>query len=578
MSAVDWDRIGIDKFERIVDTLMARKWQGIAEVICPDGRGGDGGIDIEVRQGERRRVYQLKYFPDGFSGNMKKTRTDQIRSSFKRAMKLDPAPVEWTLVVPSKLIPGEREFVEGLEQYVDEGTKPPKISILDRVELDLLLLAHPDVYAYLGREQMRSDVELYRLETATLVGGTDALTERITGLGDLADSTDLYWAVDFAREGDQVTYTARPKDPNAHIKSPITATIAGSFGSEHTAVQRQFEHALKYGASGPVVLPPEVVRQLTISGPELIAGQHSNVEVRFEPLSENPHVGELAELKFFDAEGNEAAAHEGRVTYINNGSIGLTLRIEFYEHVQVELHYPLDKSIPGDGQISYNFTRIRPADALRVIELVRSLRSPGVCKTYIDGRFMWSMEASAAAVREDSDDELDVLYGIARDLVTVQDFCNTKFAIPDEVTAIERINLRVARILIEGYVAASPEAPTGIMQLVGNDSPRIRLLLEEGGHIGFTVKDFTLRLGARELNLGDVYVFHHSAVAINGEEALKALDAGDAQGFRVKFRPGDDPYFYLAMLSRVPDPGAPMVAAWSLPDIDQPGVEDGSAA
>ncbi|MFX1760357.1 hypothetical protein [Rhodococcus sp. As11] len=452
--------------------------------------------------------------------------------------------------------------------------KPPKISILDRVGLDLLAVENPDVYAYLGREQMRSDVELYRLETATLLGGIDSLTERVSGLGDLADSADLYWAVDFARRGNQVTYTARPKDPDAHIKSPITATITGSFGDEHTEVQRQFEQALRYGASGRVVLPPKVVLQLTISGPELLAGQHSNVEVHLEPLSDSPHVGAVAELRFIGVDEQESV-FEGEVTYINEGSIGVTLKIRFYGHAEVELHYPLNnKALPGDVQISYNFRRIRPTDALRVIDLVRALRTPGVCRTYIDGHLLWSLAAHDEVTRDDADAYLTQMYGLARDLAIVQEYCNTRFVIPDELTPLERVNLRVARILIEGYMVASPEAPTGILGLSGTDSPDVRALLVEGGRVSFPVQEFILRLGTRELDLGQVGAFHPHAVALNSEEALAALDAGEAKGFKVRFRPGDDPYFYLFKPDRIRDRQAPELALWSLPGIDQPGVDE----
>ncbi|MET8776967.1 hypothetical protein ABZV58_18350 [Nocardia sp. NPDC004654] len=91
--AVEWGAIGSAKFETLVDALLARKWRGLGDYVAPDGRGGDGGIDFEVRQGIRRRIYQLKYFPDGFSGDRKSTRQTQIRKSFRRAIKLDPPTV-----------------------------------------------------------------------------------------------------------------------------------------------------------------------------------------------------------------------------------------------------------------------------------------------------------------------------------------------------------------------------------------------------------------------------------------------------------------------------------------------------
>jgi hypothetical protein len=38
-----------------------------------------------------------------------------------------------------------------------------------------------------------------------------------------------------------------------------------------------------------------------------------------------------------------------------------------------------------------------------------------------------------------------------------------------------------------------------------------------------------------------------SVAAINADEAIAALDAGTAAGFHFNYRPGGDPYFYLAL-------------------------------
>ncbi|ETT27859.1 hypothetical protein RR21198_1499 [Rhodococcus rhodochrous ATCC 21198] len=500
-------------------------------------------------------------------------------------MKLDPPPFEWTLVVPAKLTPTERVYVlEKLIKNLDKDTPAPVIAILDRVDLDQLLIDFPDVYNFLGRDQMRSDVELYRLEEATLLGDGKArtLTERVRNLGKLADATDLYWGFDIARDGDAVTISARAKDPQAHIKSPITVAFDGVFSSEQVAVQQDFERSMRFGASGKVILPHDVVRNLRVVGPELIAGEHRNVEVHLEPLNENPHLGAPAELKFFGSDDTVIASHEGRVAYLNHGTVGFTLKIEFYEHLTIELLFPLDKSVPGDACISYNFRRIRPLDALGVVEILSAVRyGEGPCKVFIDDNFLMSMSFNKATQNE-VDDELAVISRIAYDLKVVQEFCHTRFAIPEELTAEEQIDLRVARILIEGYVVTSPKARVGTIRLSGRDSPILRELLTSGSQVSFTAKEFRFMVGRKELVFGNVLVFHPRATALNGEEAIEALEAGQGQGFQVHLRPGDDPYFYLAMPRQMNDPTAPMtewtLAEWSLPGITQPGADDSGVA
>lgn len=573
--SVDWGAIGITKFETIVEALLARKWRDLGEFIAPDGRGGDDGIDIEVRQGNRRRIYQLKYFPDGFSGDRKSTRQRQIRKSFRRAAKLEPPPVEWTLVIPAKLTPGERTFVTALAQDPQLTGPAPKIEIIDRVVLDQLMMDYPDVYRYLVRAEMRSDVELYRLETETLTGGA-ALEQRVRDLGELADSTDLYWGTDFARIGDTVTRTLRAKDPRAHEKNPITITVGGMFGAEHAELRRQLDKSLRYGASGPVVLPAEVVRTVTVTGPELVAGEFADVEVSFEPLSKDPKLGTLAELRFIDEHGVQVISHEGRVSYLNRGWDGFAIRIEFYQHLHIEFLYPNDQTQPGHAEISYNFRQIRPADALGLEEILTAINETDlVCKVYLDGKFAVSLGFQARA-EDIIDDGVEYVFSLAHDLKIVQEYCRSAFAIPDQMTTLERINLRVARLLLEGYVVASPKAPYAFLTLTGTDSQHLREILNgEGTFIKFTAQAVTFSLGAKELTLKDVLVFHPHATVINGAEAVEMLDSGRAEDFRLELRPGDDPFFYLAMPSRMGEPTPPstewLEALWGLPGITQPG-------
>jgi hypothetical protein len=67
-------------------------------------------IDVRVRSaGQQVRIYQLKHFPEGFSGEWGKGRKPQITRSFNEAMKHNP-PV-WALVIPRNFTINERKWV-----------------------------------------------------------------------------------------------------------------------------------------------------------------------------------------------------------------------------------------------------------------------------------------------------------------------------------------------------------------------------------------------------------------------------------------------------------------------------------
>ena len=49
---------------------------------------------------------------------------------------------------------------------------------------------------------------------------------------------------------------------------------------------------------------------------------------------------------------------------------------------------------------------------------------------------------------------------------------------------------------------------------------------------------YVVTVAGRELTIGDVYAVHPGAIAINADDAITALDAGEAQGFQVDYRLG----------------------------------------
>lgn len=97
---INWDNAKREDFDEIVEGLIFRSRSGDGRVEVVNGRGGDGGRDIVVHLGDGGSdIYQLKFFPEGFSGGF--TRKRQIKESFETAMKLKPT--RWILVVPANL-------------------------------------------------------------------------------------------------------------------------------------------------------------------------------------------------------------------------------------------------------------------------------------------------------------------------------------------------------------------------------------------------------------------------------------------------------------------------------------------
>ncbi|MCX4506619.1 hypothetical protein OOK53_29485 [Streptomyces anulatus] len=135
--AVEWDRAGQPGFDKIVEVRVHRMYDASARVEVVNGRGGDKGIDIKVLHGSRVRIFQLKYYLDGFPTTAHKGRRKSIKQSFTRA--LQHQPWEWILVVPCTLSMAERKFGTSLA-----SDQEVQVEVWNRANLDGLLATHAD--------------------------------------------------------------------------------------------------------------------------------------------------------------------------------------------------------------------------------------------------------------------------------------------------------------------------------------------------------------------------------------------------------------------------------------------------
>ncbi|WP_280247394.1 MULTISPECIES: hypothetical protein [Nocardia] len=541
--SIDWDQIGQQRFDRIVEVLITRRYSN-AEVIAVNGRGGDGGIDLEVRQGDRLHIFQLKYFPEGFSGGFARSRREQIRRSYNKMV--EEKPYEWVLVVPNNLTPTERKFVDGL----GKGADTPRRRVIDRTGLDDLLVDFPGVDRWAQRNtttELFENAKIMNREIDNLLGPDDLAT-RVGNLGKLADSVDLDWTYDFHRVGDTVTQVLRPQHSRAHIVNPVHITVRAQFGPQHIQLHEQFQRKVRFGTGERVALPPENVKGIEVTGPAHVARQFDSGDVVIDVGKAAPGVGRLMELRFSEEDGTIVSAHEGRITHLGIGTHGYALEATFYDdRLTVRIMFaesPEKQEIPPTAQVSHNIHQARPRVVLDVLGLVRQLRTAHKVEVFIEGNFLLSVLKNGD--NETGSDDL-ILEEFAADLDIVQQHCGQYFALPDSISARDRIEIRVARILIDGGIVAAPQAEVVTLTLSGENSPRLRDTLAQAEVPVVVVhENYTVSLGGRVLPLGPVWVFHHAASPVDSASVIAALDAGEAAGLKVDFVPTHDPYFFVA--------------------------------
>ncbi|MGW7308604.1 hypothetical protein ACWGI1_23880 [Streptomyces sp. NPDC054835] len=546
--AFEWDRIGQPHFDRVVEALVHRLYSETAEVRAVNGRGGDGGRDIDVVQGGRLRIYQLKYFPDGLQG---RGRRPSIKKSFKRAMEHDP--YEWVLVVPCTLTPGERAFVMGLA----EG-RGVKVTVMDRTVLDDRLATHSDIEHSLSRTGgdggLLEYAKIMNREQDILAGGMADLSTRVQALGRVVDDLDPNWTVDFAREGDKVVQTLGAKHPRAQEVSPITMSIAGT--SMDADLAAAVTRSLGFGVAEPVELPPDVVERLTVSGPDWIAQTFTNTTVSWKPISHVSGADAAVSVAFLGEDGSVQASYAGRLKARGAGSLGSSIEVDL-PGALLRVLRPFDESAPAKLTYQFDLAGLGPAEALKVLRLRRRLSLGGDFRVMIDGQL-----AGAGCLPESGTaDDLRrwaQLQLFLEDLEVVQRHCEQDFPIPADMSMTDRIALRMARLLIEGRCVASPFSRELTITLTWIDDANTRELLSgRPQSLRVTSSEYGVTIAGHLLDLGSVCIFHTEVTADDGPAILESLRSGRVSEATLVLRPARGEH-YRMFLTDSPDDGMPL--------------------
>ncbi|WP_406165088.1 hypothetical protein OIE52_50485 [Streptomyces canus] len=170
---------------------------------------------------------------------------------------------------------------------------------------------------------------------------------------------------------------------------------------------------------------------------------------------------------------------------------------------------PFDTTAAATLRYSFDLEGREPADASKVLRLHQRLLLGGDLRLTINGQHGGSGRLPATGTPEDLRQVERLLLYLA-DLDAVQRHCEAYFPAPLTYTAQERIDVRVARLLIEGRCVAYPYARTLTLTLNGQDDPTVRRLLSDGPQgLRISPPGFEITIGGRSLDIGAVTPLPH---------------------------------------------------------------------
>ena len=562
---IHWQRLDRAEFETAVEALLTRMYASSDHFQIPNGRGGDGGIDAIVVQGNRKTIFQLKYFPEGISGGFSQRRR-QITQSLEAAMA--HAPTDWVLVVPCKLTRSEHAFIQQIGT-----THPVRKRVMDLPALDSEMAKRPDLVNYLQRgDHLESRARLYEAERAVLLGGVDDVTARMRGLQSVIDELDPHWTLSPSVDGTVVTHTIKAKHPRAAELSPINISFSASPppGSE---IADKWERVLGYGANEAVTFTAGMVSEFRVDGPKFLAGEHEVAELSYLPIPSDETKEVEIELLFLDTDENVLASHTGLSRHVGEGNRGFSLDGVFYDCVTLKLGFPHNQQDDGRCDMNVDISRANVPTMIDATNLILQLNTDGQSiKVRIDGHDLAKLIFGPSTTSWL--DEVVYMHDLAEDLDVIQRAAGARFPVPAEITQLDRVTVRNLRLMLDGKCVVHPQLAQTSFTLNGERSDALVQAIRGPGAMAISPgAGDGIRLLGRDLGLPQIRYVLVNPVVAEADSIIAALDEGTAAGLEVTFKLPAGEHVRMFMPDRWPDPNAPLTPTpWSLPGIEQVGI------
>lgn len=574
-TSVQWTQLDQTTFNRFVEALLIRLHTvdtPSSDVQAIDGRGGDKGRDVDlIRRGVYEHIYQLKYFPQGFSSEFARSRKPQIQRSFSAAMVHNPK--EWTLVIPTNPTPGERDFVKSLKK-----SYASRIKILGQAQLDGLMARFPDLLAWATREPLLDVLRSVQMEKAALVAPGD-LKERVEGLQAIADSRNPNWTVDHQIVNGQYVESLRAKHPRANEVEPISFKFTSTFKKEDSETLEQFRRVVGYGDNSTVRLPEDVVKIDELNVPEWFKPPGIDGPVALD-LTGQSNLPKAVEVEFQILDDNDFVIHtySGPATHLGHGPEGNTLKATISGHVDVELFIdgdPLSGAMTtARMNMSHQIIGLPANEAHAGLEFRRDILREGKARLLLDASKIAEFATGPKIFKQALDDGIfdTDTPALIDDLALLERELHVVLNVPSEITGQERLMIRSARLLLEGHVIIHPFQSdiTGTMN-DEIDPSFVRNLQHWGGPHFSDTDAMAMDLFGKHLNLGPARVAFAHARIENRDELVEALKRGDFAGMPIRIIPIGTEGLRILLLDRVnfPDGAEIEITAWGLAGVEE---------
>ncbi|WP_157407754.1 hypothetical protein [Arthrobacter sp. ZBG10] len=501
------------------------------------GEGGDGGIDVVVRDeaDDPDIIFQLKFFPGGFTGGHRDTRQRQIKKSFNMAWDKHK-PRTWILIMPSNPHKNELAWVRKL----GDG-KQVKIHMWGQAHLDRGLAAHPEIEKAALHDGVVAVLSQFGQQRAALASSGDAQT-LFKGMVEELQTRSQYWATEVSVQDGELTESYRPKRHDAIEREPIRETITISLGPEDQHIHEQIAHSINYGAFAPIRLPGSAAA-FKRTGPAWIQPfpklEHLFLEI--QPVNTILEKEEPITINVLDEHGCAVGRFPGKILERAQGRMGHSAKARFANIATAIISTPTTSDLSDPGSIVLNFTLDEPnvTDAEQAIKLLDSMQPGATLEFYWNGKKKGRVKLGSELK---ASSEVDIYTReLLSDLLFLQGkLTDTSFSLPTEVTAKNRAYIRIARLLLQGKRTVMPPGTSLTAVLSGLKGGGLERLLHQGGPYTSNFIRLKVNILGSSYNLGAATMFHPNVVIANADKVDQKFNEDNAQGYEIRLQPQDD--------------------------------------
>lgn len=566
MDRVNWRHISEDDFNRLVENLLVRKFTRDGLVAYPlDGRGGDGGIDIAVRvkkTGQLIRVFQLKHFPEGFSGGWRDSRRPQIKKSLLRVIDGDEVPDRWTLVTPRNTTLQERKSVVAMRPA---GVKL-RIDFMGTTDLDLLLAEHPEIQSWFLRDEAVEVLRAANRESALLAKPGD-LFEESQRIHQRLDARSIYWGTAFSSDAEgNLTQTLVSKRPDAPEREPLSIHLDTRFSPDDEPIRTQLEESFDYGLVDLVRLPEHIVQSVKLTGPEWFAHEGSG-SVELWPVEEDQSDTPVTvQVRAGVDNRRQPVQLGGTVQKRSVGARGVTVRLDLDGGLTQTWRLSTDGSQEGSVQMQFEPASHSAREVRRALRFISSLSDHRQMSLTVDSSPLTQVTISPGEL--DAPDP--ALIGYLNDLCAIEDLFDVTLRLPEDGTsAMDRLWARVIVMVMNRQTVILPGRPTMSGTLNGEIDAGLEQLLTKGVALFYRGSDLQFTICGTTLTVDQIAIGTPHAVVDDAERLLALLRKGQGASEPFDVRPADGWAWVIYRRSEPAPPGSSVVQPWAVPRIPE---------